>query len=125
MTCMAAWVGRVSIVLLAALAGIFATNLVLESVSGSAAGTWPALGAAVGMGACASVVTARQHPLIRAANLGAGWGGAAGFFCALIHPVMRDSENSLAAIIVLPGFWLAGVLLGAVLGTAIAAVRLR
>lgn len=120
---MVARVGRISIVLLAVFASFAATNLVLEPGWGAAG--WLTLAAAVGLGAGAWAGTASQHPLMRGAMLGAGWGGGIGFVYALIQPAMRSTENSLGAMIVLAVTWPAGVLLGAVLGTAIAAVRLR
>lgn len=105
--------GRFALVLLAALAGFIAANVV--------AGPWVGLVAAAGLALAMWSGTGSTHPIVRGAVLGAGWCGVIGFVGGFVGPMLFAPDANqgpmLGLFITGPG----GVLLGALCGAAIVA----
>ncbi|WP_156254980.1 hypothetical protein [Sandarakinorhabdus oryzae] len=106
-------VGRFALVVLAALAGFIAANIVL--------GPWLGMAAGAGVGFAAWVGTASRHPLVRGAVLGAGWCGLIGFVGGFFGPMLLTPDANqgpmLGLFITGPG----GVVIGGLCGALIAA----
>ena len=99
--------------LLAALAGLVAINIM--------AGPWVGGAAAVAIGVAVWSGTASQHPLVRGGVLGAGWCGVIGFVGGFFGPMLLAPDANqgpmLGLFITGPG----GVVLGGLCGALIAA----
>lgn len=108
-----AGLGRLALVLMAALAGFVAVNIV--------AGPWAGFAGAAGLAVPAWAGTGSANPIVRGALVGAGWGWLLGFAGGFVGPIIFTPEANqgplLGLFITGPG----GVLLGALAGAAIAA----